>query len=101
MRVVKQAASLVKLAVFEWSIASGLVRAGGQAIVAPPGRNASSSSLHGRAGGGGKCPVQQPRTGTSAEHTGVHYLGSGVRSQRFSSPYGRSGRGAPLTRRGP
>src|SRR5262249_29778178 len=47
MRVVKQAASLVKLAVFEWSIASGLVRAGGQAIVAPPGRNASSSSLHG------------------------------------------------------
>ena len=47
MRVVRQATSLLNLALFEWTIASGLARFGAEPTVLPSGRSLTSGGVHG------------------------------------------------------
>ncbi|MBV9180672.1 MAG: AAA family ATPase [Acidobacteria bacterium] len=47
MRVIRQAASLLKLPIFEWTIASGLARAGSDSLLASPARSVSTGDPHG------------------------------------------------------
>jgi len=51
MRVVRQATSVLNLALFEWTIASGLARFGAESLVLPPERSLAASGLHGEHNG--------------------------------------------------
>jgi hypothetical protein len=51
MRVVRQATSVLNLALFEWTIASGLARFGAASLVLPPERSLAASGFHGEHNG--------------------------------------------------
>ena len=51
MRVVRQATSVLNLAHFEWTIASGLARFGAASLVLPPERSLAASGFHGEHNG--------------------------------------------------
>jgi hypothetical protein len=51
MRVVRQAASLLNLALYEWTIASGLARYGAESLLLPPGRSVPVGGLQGEHSG--------------------------------------------------